>query len=484
MRYVGQRDALAKCASLVVESPCEPSSTNAGVVVHLSCDLPYVPTFRDDDFDVNTTALELSRRVEMKQYIESSTKHCTKDKVGGGETCTTTYTYELDYSANFEEFSNSQAPACYENPRVWEYSSRTYKASSLNLGEFLLPGDMVTSLISASPIVANNGLGALAKCPPNLSSYSGCARNGEVIALTGYTKRSKQCYDRTHGNLRVTFSARNSSSASVVAVQAGSSGSTNHSKAVTFAPYSKKGYDCYLIEPGTVSADDMFKHANDANTGLLWTLRIVGFILMWLGLYLVLSPTGLIVDLVPFIGPCISDFVEMGIAVVTFLNALILSLITIAIAWLVARPIIGIPLLIGAVLVAGGVFYWRHTHRKKKAGANGASPYQQPYFQLPPEHPYGVAPPPQNGAPQFPAPFTPYPQQGYAPPAGIQPAAGYPPAIYPPGGYPPATASYPSASAMYPPPEVAPPVAVAYPPGTEYPPPSAPPVPEDKTVAF
>eukprot|EP00854_Cymbomonas_tetramitiformis_P016080 gene16080-19074_t len=348
VRYVGQRDALAKCASLVVESPCEPLSTNAGVVVHLSCDLPYVPTFRDDDFYVNSTALELSRTVEMKQYIESYTEKCTKDKVGGGQTCKKTYHYNLDYSANYEEISNPSAPSYYENPRVWEYKSRDYKASSLNLGEFSLPGDMVTSLISASPIVANNGLDALPKCPRNLSSYSGCARNGDVLALTGYTKRSTQS-DRTHGNLRVTFSVHNSSSASVVAVQTGSSASTgsdNHSKAVTFAPYSKKGYDCYLIEPGTISADDMFKHANDANTGLLWTLRIVGFILMWLGLYLVLSPTGLIVDLVPFIGPCISDFVEMGIAIVTFLNALVLSLITIAIAWLVARPIIGIPLLI------------------------------------------------------------------------------------------------------------------------------------------
>lgn len=49
--------------------------------------------------------------------------------------------------------------------------------------------------------------------------------------------------------------------------------------------------------------------------------------------------------MLPFLG----NLAEMGIGLVSFLIALILSSITIAIAWIIYRPLIGIALLVVAV---------------------------------------------------------------------------------------------------------------------------------------
>lgn len=127
---------------------------------------------------------------------------------------------------------------------------------------------------------------------------------------------------------------------SVVAVQTGS----------TFAPYVAKasaadGYTVDLLETGIKTKDEMFQNAEDANTVMTWILRLVGWLMIYIGLRMILRPLEVLGDVLPILG----DIIGIGTGIVAFLIATPVALVTIAIAWLFYRPILGIVLLAAAV---------------------------------------------------------------------------------------------------------------------------------------
>ncbi len=71
-------------------------------------------------------------------------------------------------------------------------------------------------------------------------------------------------------------------------------------------------------------------------------------------------------DVLPFLG----DLVGMGTAVVALALALPLSLATIAIAWVVYRPLVGIGLIVVGV---GGFFGVRHLVKQMREGKQPAA---------------------------------------------------------------------------------------------------------------
>jgi hypothetical protein len=116
------------------------------------------------------------------------------------------------------------------------------------------------------------------------------------------------------------------------------------------------------LEVGLKSAEQMVESAKSSNTALTWILRAVGLAMMTIGISCVFAPLAVVADVIPFLG----DLVRMGTGIVAFLIALPLSLITIAVAWIAYRPVLGISLLVVAGVV-GGTVYIRS--RRKQAGA-------------------------------------------------------------------------------------------------------------------
>ena len=102
---------------------------------------------------------------------------------------------------------------------------------------------------------------------------------------------------------------------------------------------------------GTVSAADMVGKMQSENTMLTWILRGVGFVLMALGIGLVFGPLVALADVLPLLG----DLFQMGIGLFAILVAGALSLVTIAVAWIVFRPLLGIGLLIVAAALLVGL---------------------------------------------------------------------------------------------------------------------------------
>jgi len=90
-----------------------------------------------------------------------------------------------------------------------------------------------------------------------------------------------------------------------------------------------------------------------------WIGRIVGFLMMWIGMLLLLGPISTVLDVLPFLGSA-SRFV---VGLLTFPIALALSLVTIIVS-MIAHNVIA--LVIVLVLVLGAILFM---FRKKKQAA-------------------------------------------------------------------------------------------------------------------
>jgi len=141
------------------------------------------------------------------------------------------------------------------------------------------------------------------------------------------------------GDITVSFRMVSPTNISIIAGQSGNS----------FAPYKTSvGREIDILKTGTHTAASMFEAAQESNALWTWILRFAGFVVMFIGFKLVFKPLVVIADVLPFLG----GIVSVGTGLVSFLIAGPLSLVTIAIAWIFYRPLLGIVLL---VVAAGGL---------------------------------------------------------------------------------------------------------------------------------
>jgi transmembrane protein TMEM43 len=81
---------------------------------------------------------------------------------------------------------------------------------------------------------------------------------------------------------------------------------------------------------------------------------------MFLGLFMVFRPIAVLADVLPLFGTALSA----GIGLFAFIGAAVLSILTIAVAWLVVRPVLGIALVVVAI---GGIVWLLKVGRNTKA---------------------------------------------------------------------------------------------------------------------
>lgn len=110
----------------------------------------------------------------------------------------------------------------------------------------------------------------------------------------------------------------------------------------------KAGGTIELLELGTVTAAAMIQQAQERNKFMTWMLRAAGFIVMFVGLLMILKPLPVFADVLPLLG----SIVGAGAGVIAFLAAGLLSSITISIAWIFYRPLLGVGLLAVAAVFA------------------------------------------------------------------------------------------------------------------------------------
>jgi hypothetical protein len=316
---------------------------NQGKLVHVAGLATTSETVSDPLFQVSANAIRLRRKVEMYQWKETSSTRKTQN-TGGSETTTTTYKYAQVWSEQPIDSSHFNKPGGHENPPM-PFESASYLANRVTLGAFRLNRGQIEDLTGSEPVDASS-----ATLPPEIRNRAHPIESGFETGEPGSPKL---------GDLRVTFSRVAPAEASLIAAQAGD----------TFQPYrAKAGGTIQLVEMGIQTPQAMFEAAQSRNTLRTWLLRALGLFLMFLGLVLLLRPLATLADIVPIFG----SIVRAGTGVLSFLLALCLSLLTIAISWIAVRPLLGIGLLAAALLAAFLAMRPRKPRPAARAAAAGA----------------------------------------------------------------------------------------------------------------
>jgi len=302
-------------------------AANEDALIHVMGKADTELTLTDPVFGVSAQAIKLNRVVEMYQWEEDSDS-TTKKKVGGSEETTTTYTYAKTWSISAIDSSGFEKPAGHENPGAFAYPPLELLADPVSLGAFILSPSLVQMVDNPEPLALATDTNSPA--PEVLKEFA--TQQGNLFYV-GNNAAAPQV-----GDLRVSFTVTRPTDISVIARQTGNS----------FAPfqYEDRG-TIQLLQVGTHTAEAMFQKAISDNNLLTWGLRVLGFLLMLSGLNMIFKPLSVLADVLPILG----KIVGIGTGLVSLLIALTCSLLTIAIAWLVFRPVLGISLLV----VAGGL---------------------------------------------------------------------------------------------------------------------------------
>jgi hypothetical protein len=323
-------------AEVVSVAPDQVVAANEGRLVYTSGQATTSESLTDADFGVTTPAIRLVRKTEMYEWKEDR-KSETRKKLGGGTETVTTYTYMTAWSPTVIPSNSFHEAQGHQNPDALPIPAASWTAKTVTLGAFTLSPAQLAKLDQTEAVRADTSPSQT--LPPNVKFDQG-----------GYYRGADPA-SPVVGDERITFEAVRPAAISVIGRQVGT----------TFEPDRTTAVPILLVTYGTVSADGMFKVAEASNRTLTWILRGGGFLAMLIGFVLVFRPLVTVADVVPLIGTILGAG--------TFLAALSLtmglSLVTIGVAWIVFRPILGVVLLV--VAIGSVVAAHRMGGRRKKA---------------------------------------------------------------------------------------------------------------------
>ena len=349
-RAVRQAKALEMGASTVVSVQADKiQPSNEGKLVHVSGMLLTDDTLTDSQFGITIKGIKLTRKVEMFQWKEKTSTKSEK-QLGGSVKKTTVYTYEKDWSSSVID-STRFKEAGHNNPGAFPFESKKWYAGNVKLGAFALARNQIEKIGDEQPYA----FPADYKLP---AAVKGKVENGKIVipAAPAQASAAPVVQGPQVGDIRISYTQIVPHNISIIAQQTRD----------TFCAYPVKGDSILLMSDSIQTADLMFNKAQDANNLMTWILRIVGFLMMLIGLNMVFHPLSVLGDVIPFIG----DLIGMGTSVVSFLIALPCWLICIAIAWIFYRPVLGIILLILAV---GAIVFLLKKRKKKQPSAPAAA---------------------------------------------------------------------------------------------------------------
>lgn len=318
---------------------------NEGKLIHIAGDFKVNGVAQDATLGMNAEgAVRIKRTVEMFQWKEKSRSE-TKTKVGGGEETVTTYDYVKEWSEDPIDSSKFKVSEGHLNPPMPLQSDR-FAVADGNLGAFVLTGDQFSSLGKDKPILLN---AADAERIKEKMGTSKSAKIDQGRVFFGYDPASPWI-----GDLRIAYASAELPQMSAAGAQRGD----------RLAGYTtSNGQNIFLVTEGIKSAAQMFDDAQASNTFLTWILRAAGLLVLFIGFKLVFRIFGVAGDVIPFFG----DIVRFGTTLIALVLTALVGSLTIGIAWLWFRPLIGIAVLAVGFAIAG--FFWYRGKQKVAAPA-------------------------------------------------------------------------------------------------------------------
>lgn len=320
-----------------------------GKLVHMSSEAATDEILEFPDFGIRENAIRLSLDASIYQWVEHR-----KEKDNN-----TTYSYNREWvdqpinSSDFREsgHSNDGSEKHFRDDRA--------QAENVTFGAFSLTKNLIGQINADEKYVLPASV-ALDVRP-----------QGEVKDGVFYTGNPG---DPQIGDERVEVSVVGPRhAATVMATQRGS----------TFASYETKvGIAKELLYLGKLSKGEVIDRQRTEAALKRWALRATGFVMMWIGFAMILSPLKAIVSFIPFA----SRLLEGAVGIVTFLLALVLTSLVIAVAWFAVRPILSGILL--AIAIGGFILIYRQKAAPEAslatAGPSAGPPPPPPPPPVPP----------------------------------------------------------------------------------------------------
>ncbi|HEY4942307.1 MAG TPA: TMEM43 family protein [Rhizomicrobium sp.] len=324
---------LGEAAGAVVEAPADAvNAGNEGKLVHVVGKAEAAGPIEDSDLTLSfADQVAVNRTAEMYLWKEKKEEK-TQDNTGGSQTTTTTYTYSQAWSDEPIDSSSFAHPEGHENPQM-PFTSHKFAASDAKLGGFALDETTLGMIDASNPLKPD--------APDGWTQSGGNLYKGENPATPAI------------GDMRVHYTSL--PSGTEVSVLAGQS----HDG---FAPYTtSNGYQIHLARSGNAPAALMISDQQKAEAMMTWILRAVGAVVMFIGFTMFFGPIATLASVLPFLG----SLVRGATAFFAFVLTIPVTLVTIAIAWLAFRPLVGG----GILLLAAGFGYllWRWHHSRSAA---------------------------------------------------------------------------------------------------------------------
>ena len=358
----------AQTVTQELENISKVDSSLNGQLVHATGRAETEDILDDPVFGISINAIRLERTVEYFQWVEDKRTE-TRQKLGGGEEKVTTYFYSQKWvhsPVDSLQFAAPGASGQYKNFVFIKLDDFTVQATNVTFGAYRLPkflidliripesfsvelsDDVMTKLNEQlAPWLPSSSLPAPTSTPllpldlqDNTDAVGGATAiqnqwvhvNDNTIYI-GLSPSSPQTADT-----RITFKRTLPATVSLIAKLNGD----------TLESYvAKNGRTVGLLSVGTHSAENMYESAHTANALLTWILRLLGIILVCIGLSLITAPLSVLASVVPFLG----KLVGAGTGIVCVLLGLAWSLLVIAVAWLFYRPLVAIVLLVAVVVL-------------------------------------------------------------------------------------------------------------------------------------
>lgn len=320
----GRTNMALVAAKSIPVSAATVDAANEGKFLAVTGDLVATGPVGDTPYLQPGQYLQLERKAEMFAWDETSRSE-TRDKLGGGSETVTEYTYEKKWSFSPDNSANFKDPSGHTNPaRTIEGATllapgATLDAFGLDLKQLTLPG--------GADLPLND---------QNILPNAGAKLDGGYLFAGKGTQSSPQI-----GDIRISYTALTSPAAVML-----------------FGQQSNGRLIPYLYEQSSTFFRALNGDRNSAITQLqtehtliTWLLRGGGFLMIWLGLMLVVSPLGTVAGILPILKQ-VTGFIT---GIVTFVVALVIwGLVT-----LIAVMLHNIWLaLIAALLVIGVVFFF------------------------------------------------------------------------------------------------------------------------------
>ncbi len=292
----------------------------------------------DPDTGVTLEALAATRKVEMYQWREQSTRRGGSTNAtpeSPGVTLTKTWSERAEPTTVFmqaQRLANPPAP----------FGERRMTSEGARLGAFGLTAEALAALPKSPAAVEPRG--PIAGRP--------ATRAGDAL-FVGATPQQPEI-----GDLRIAYQAAPPGEITLVGRQVDGR---------IAAHRDSSGETILLAARGLRSPEDMFGAARSGNAFMTWVVRVLGALAMWGGFALLLGRLTAIGELIPVVGGVLAS----GSRAVAFALAALISTTVIAGGWLIARPMA--LALVAAALVGGFVLLRRRRGSASTPYAAGAA---------------------------------------------------------------------------------------------------------------